>query len=374
MADSTAVFEIKPSRPAPRRQGGIVDWVRERFFGSITNTLITIVCIYLLYLLIPPILQWVIFDANISGSDRSICDNNPDGACWTFIKIRFDQLIFGLFFSANPDQLWRPVTVFAVLGVMIAWLVTPRTLHKREVGVFALFGFPVFAYALIEGSWFGLPSAPTNEWGGFMLNISLAYVGIVASLPLGILLALGRRSDLPVIRSLSIAYIEFWRGAPLITVLFMSSVMLPLFFPAEVDFNKVVRAMIAITLFEAAYAAEVVRGGLQAIPRGQYEAADALGLGYWKKMALIILPQSLRISIPGIVNTFISLFKDTSLVAIIGLLDILRTAQNASRAFEWKGYDIEALIFAAFIFWVCTYGMSRYSRHVESQLDTSKRN
>lgn len=372
MADAVT-FEKIESRPPPRVAGGPLDWIRERFFGSVTNTLVTIVCIYLLYVLIPPILNWALLNANFTGTERTVCDENPDGACWTFIRIRFNQLIFGLFYSANPDQLWRPITVFVVLGGMIAWLITPSTPHKREVGIFALFGFPLFAYALIEGSLLGLKSAPTNEWGGFMLNISLAYVGIVASLPLGIVLALGRRSELPVIRALSVAYIEFWRGAPLITVLFMSSVMLPLFFPAEVDFNKVVRAMIAITLFEAAYAAEVVRGGLQAMPKGQFEAADALGLSYWKKMGLIILPQSLRISIPGIVNTFISLFKDTSLVAIIGLLDILKTAQNASRSIEWKGYDIEALIFAAMIFWICTYGMSRYSQHVERKLDRSKR-
>ena len=367
------IFEVKADRPPPRRESGPLQWIRERFFGSITNTLITVICIYLLYILLPPIINWAILDANISGNDRSICDANPDGACWTFIKVRLDQLIFGLFYSSNPDQLWRPITVFIVLGCMIAWLVAPSTPNKREVAIFGLIGFPLFAYAMIEGSLLGLRSAPTHEWGGFMLNISLAYIGIVASLPLGILLALGRRSELPIIRAMSVAYIEFWRGAPLITVLFMSSVMLPLFFPAGVDFNKVVRAMIAITLFEAAYAAEVVRGGLQAIPKGQFEAADALGLSYWKKMGLIILPQSLRVSIPGIVNTFISLFKDTSLVAIIGLLDILKTAQNASRAFEWKGYDIEALIFAAFIFWICTYGMSRYSQHVERKLDRSKR-
>jgi general L-amino acid transport system permease protein len=368
------IFEPKLSRPAPRRDTGPVQWVRERFFGSVTNTLITIVCLYALYLFVPPIVQWAILKATLSGTDRTACEASPGGACWTFIKVRIDQLMFGLHFSTNPDQMWRPLTVFLILGAMIAWLVLPGTPYKSRVGIFALFGFPILAYALIEGSWFGLPTAPTNEWGGFMLNISLAYVGMVASLPLGIMLALGRRSKLPIIRSLSIAYIEFWRGAPLITVLFMSSVMLPLFFPSGVDFNKVVRAMIAITLFEAAYAAEVVRGGLQAIPRGQFEAADALGLSFWKKMGLIVLPQSLKISIPGIVNTFISLFKDTSLVAIIGLLDILKTAQNASRAFEWKGYDIEALIFAAFVFWICTYGMSRYSQHIERKLDTSKRN
>jgi len=372
MAEST-VFEPKPSRPPPVRETGIWNWMQVRLFGSVTNTIVTLICLYLLYQIIPPVLQWVVFDANISGSQRAICDNNPDGACWTFIKIRFEQLLFGLYFSANPDQTWRPVLAFAVLAAMIIWMTRPYTPYKREVGVFALIGFPVFAYAVIEGSMLGLPSAPTNEWGGFLLNVSLAYVGIFASLPLGILLALGRRSNLPVIRSLSIAYIEFFRGAPLITFLFMSSVMLPLFFPSEVDFNKVVRAMMAITLFEAAYLAEVVRGGLQAIPRGQYEAADALGLGFWRKTGFVILPQSLKVSIPGIVNTFISLFKDTSLVSIIGLLDILETAQNASRSPEWKGYDFEAFIFAAFVFWICTYSMSQYSQHVERKLDRSKR-
>jgi general L-amino acid transport system permease protein len=369
----TLTFEPKLSRPPPLRETGPVKWIQERFFGSVSNTIITIICAYAVYVLIPPILNWAIFDANISGVTREACEANPDGACWTFIKVRFSQLMFGLYFSSNPEQIWRPILAFIILGGMIAWLVLPATPYKKQVGIFALLGFPVLAYALIEGSWFGLPSASTNEWGGFMLNISLAYIGITASLPLGIVLALARRSNLPIIRALSIAYIEFWRGAPLITFLFMSSVMLPLFFPSEVDFNKVVRAMIAITLFEAAYAAEVVRGGLQAMPRGQYEAADALGLGYWKKMILIILPQSLKISIPGIVNTFISLFKDTSLVSIIGLLDILKTAQNASRAFEWKGFDIEALVFAAFVFWICTYSMSQYSRHIERKLDTSNR-
>jgi general L-amino acid transport system permease protein len=372
MAESV-VFEPKQSRPPPVLETGLWYWMQQRLFGSITNTLITIVCLYLLYLLIPPIVNWVLIDANLSGTDRSVCEANPDGACWTFIKVRFTQIMVGLYFASNPDQLWRPIMAFAVLGGMIGWLVLPMTRYKPQVSLFALFGFPVFAYAIIEGSWLGLPVASTNDWGGFMLNVALAYVGICASLPLGILLALGRRSQLPIIRSLSVAYIEFWRGAPLITVLFMASVMLPLFFPPEVDFNKVMRAMIGITLFEAAYLAEVVRGGLQAMPRGQYEAADALGLGYWQKTSLIILPQSLRTSIPGIVNTFIALFKDTSLVAIIGLLDLLSMAQITSRSIEWKGYDIEALIFAALIFWICTYSMSQYSRHVERQLDTSKR-
>jgi general L-amino acid transport system permease protein len=367
------IFEPKQVRPAPITETGWWQWMRQHLFGSVTNTIITLLCLYALYRIIPPIVNWALLDATISGADRTACQAAPHGACWTFIKVRFVQLMFGLYFGAHPEDLWRPVLAFAILGGMIAWLVSPRTPYKLHVGLFAMFGFPILAYAIIEGELLGLPAASTDEWGGFLLTVSLAYVGIVASLPIGIVLALGRRSNLPIIRTLSIAYIELWRGAPLVTVLFMASVMLPLFFPAGVEFNKVLRAMIGIMMFESAYAAEVVRGGLQAIPRGQYEAADALGLGYWKKMVLIILPQSLKISIPGIVNTFVSLFKDTSLVTIIGLFDLLNISQRAARSLEWKGYDVEALIFAALIFWVCTFSMSRYSQYVERTLDKSKR-
>ncbi len=362
-------FRVKESRPPPVRETGPWIWAREHLFGSVTNTLITIVSLYFLYLIVPPIVEWAVLQANISGTDKSVCDANRAGACWTFIKVRFNQIMFGLYFGANPDEVWRPTLVFIMFGALIAWLVTPRTPFKPQVGLFALIGFPLIAYAIVQGEWLGLPAAPTNEWGGFLLTLTLASVGIVVALPIGILLALGRRSELPIIRALSVIYIEFWRGTPLITILFMASVMLPLFFPAEIDFNKVVRAMVGITLFQSAYTAEAIRGGLQAMPRGQYEAADSLGLGYWKKMIFIILPQALRISIPGIVNTFIALFKDTSLVSIIGLLDILNMAQTASRSIQWKGYDFEAYIFVAFVFFLCTYGMSRYSQYIERKLD-----
>jgi len=365
----TGVFEHKESRPPPVSEMGAWQWAREHLFGSVTNTIVTIFSLYVLYLLIPPIVQWALIDANIEGSSRAVCEANPNGACWTFIKVRFTQIMFGLYFGANPEEVWRPVLAMAVFAGLIAWLVTPRTPYKPQVAVFALAGFPIIAYAVVNGAWLGLPAAPINEWGGFLLTLTLASVGIVMALPIGILLALGRRSELPIVRAMSVIYIEFWRGTPLITILFMASVMLPLFFPSDMDFNKVVRAMVGITLFQSAYTAEAIRGGLQAMPRGQYEAADALGLGYWKKMIFIILPQALRISIPGIVNTFIALFKDTSLVSIIGLLDLLNMAQTASRSIEWKGYDFEAYVFAAFIFFLCTYGMSRYSQYVERKLD-----
>jgi len=215
---------------------------------------------------------------------------------------------------------------------------------------------------------------PTSRWGGLMLTIVIAAVGIAGALPLGILLALGRRSDMPAIRVLCITFIEFWRGVPLITVLFMSSVMLPLFLPEGMNLDKLMRAMVMVIFFEAAYIAEVVRGGLQAIPKGQYEAAAAMGLGYWRSMILVILPQALKMVIPGIVNTFIALFKDTSLVIIIGLFDFLNSIKRATSDPAWLGMSTEGYVFAALVYWIFCFGMSRYSMHLERKLDTGHRN
>jgi general L-amino acid transport system permease protein len=241
---------------------------------------------------------------------------------------------------------------------------------KLWLGLFILFGYPVIAFYLFSGGVFGMEYVETSRWGGLTLTLVLASVGMAASLPLGILLALGRRSSMPIVKSLSVVFIEFWRGVPLITVLFMSSVMLPLFLPEGTHFDKLLRAMIGITLFQSAYMAEVVRGGLQAIPKGQYEAAQALGLSYWKTMGLIILPQALKLVIPGIVNTFIALFKDTTLVLIIGLFDMLAMIQAALADPNWLGYAIEGLLFAALVYWVFCFGMSRYSLALERKLHT----
>lgn len=359
-----------PDQPAPRLNVGAVGWMRDNLFSSWLNTALTIVAVYLLITILPPFIDWAIVNASWEGRDRSICDANQDGACWTFIKVRFLQIMFGLYYGSNPDQVWRPVLAFALLAALLIPLFIESFRYKRHLGISLLVVFPFAAYGLIHGEWFGLPVAETAQWGGFMLTFILASVGIVCALPIGILLALGRRSNMPLVRTLSIFYIEFWRGTPLITILFMASVMLPLFFPAEVNFDKVARAMIGIAMFQSAYTAEAIRGGLQAIPKGQHEAADAMGLTYWKSMRLIVLPQALKISIPGIVNSFIELFKDTSLVAIIGLLDLLNMAQTASRSIEWKGYDMEAYLFAALLFWICCYGMSQYSQALERKLDT----
>ncbi len=245
-----------------------------------------------------------------------------------------------------------------------------RATVKAWVAFLLIFIYPFIAFYLWSGDGFGLEYVETPRWGGLFLTLVVAGTGIAASLPIGIVFALGRRSNMPAIRTVSIAFIELWRGVPLITVLFMSSVMLPLFLPEGVNFDKLLRALIGVALFSSAYMAEVVRGGLQAIPRGQYEAAGAMGLGYWQMMRLIILPQALKIVIPGIVNTFIGLFKDTTLVLIIGLFDLLGAVQLGLTDSKWLGMSTEGYVFTAAVFWVFCFSMSRYSMYVERKLHT----
>ena len=370
------------ARPPPVTSAGVVGWVRAHLFSSWFNGILTVLLLLALLKLLPPVFQWLFWDATWSGDSSEVCKREQvgedgktymvdgPGACWVFIRVRFVQIMFGLYFSANPDQIWRPVLMFAIFGVSLLALFNPRFHWKPQLGAFLLFVFPVIAIALVHGEWLGLPVADTDEWGGFLLTFFLAAGGIVIALPIGIVMALGRRSDLPIIRSLCIFYIELWRAAPLITILFMASNLLPLFFPSGVDFDKVMRALIAITMFQSAYTAEAIRGGLSAISRGQGEAAASLGMGYWKKTGFIILPQALKISIPGIVNTFIALFKDTTLVGIIGLHDFLGIAQVSARSPEWKGYDFEAYVYVALIFFMCCFAMSKYSQYLEEKLDT----
>ena len=260
--------------------------------------------------------------------------------------------------------------MFLLLAIAFVPQFIERFPGRKWLGIFGMTGLPIIGYFLIPGGTFGLEVVESTKWGGLMLTLILAYIGILASLPIGILLALGRRSEMPIIRGLSVVFIEVWRAVPLITVLFMASVMLPLFLPEGVNFEKLARALIGITLWQSAYMAEVIRGGLQAIPRGQYEAADALGLGYWRKMGLVILPQALKMVIPGIVNTFISLFKDTTLVLIIGLFDVLGTVQSTVTDPAWQNVAIEGYVFVAFCFWVFCFGISRYSQNLERKLDT----
>jgi general L-amino acid transport system permease protein len=351
--------------PAPAAIVGVRGWLMQNLMSSPLNIALTLGSMYLIYIAIPPILDWVLFDADWTGETRDDCSR--EGACWVYIRIWFKQLMYGRY----PDaELWRINTVYLVLILAMIPLFLKTFPYKLWIGAFLLFVYPVFAFVMLYGDAAGLELIETPLWGGLFLTLVIAVTGIVASLPIGIVLALGRRSEMPVVRAMCVAFIELWRGVPLITVLFMSSVMFPLFMPEGVNFDKLVRALVGVMLFSAAYMAEVVRGGLQAIPKGQFEAAQALGLSYWKLMGLIILPQALKIVIPGIVNTFIGLFKDTTLVLIIGLFDFLGMAQAVATNPDWLGFYVEGYVFVGLGFWIFCFSMSRYSQHLERKLHT----
>lgn len=359
------VHQFRPSLPPPRLSVGVIGWLRSNLFSNWFNTLLTLLATYLVWLIVPPLLQWAVFQADWTGTTRADCTS--EGACWVFIKQRFDQFMYGFY----PEELrWRvDLTVWLVV-IGAAPLFVSMMPRKALYGLVFLVAYPLLAFWLLHGGFLGLSEVETSQWGGLMLTLVIAAVGIAGALPLGILLALGRRSKMPAIRVICVTFIEFWRGVPLITVLFMSSVMLPLFLPEGLSFDKLLRALIGVILFQSAYIAEVVRGGLQAIPKGQYEAAAAMGLGYWRMMGLVILPQALKLVIPGIVNTFIALFKDTSLVIIIGLFDLLNSIKQATTDPAWLGMATEGYVFAALVFWIFCFGMSRYSMRLERKLDT----
>ena len=357
-----AIYEKKETRPAPLGARGISYWLRENLFSSITSTILTLISLYILYIVLPPLLNWLIFDATWSGTKEEI---TGDGARWIFIYEKFNQFIYGFY---PETQQWRPNLILVLF--IISVVIFKKVPTKAKIAIVGL--FPIVSFFLLYGG-FGLEIIPTTKWGGLLLTIVVASVGIVASFPMGILFALGRQSNMPIIRTLSIMYIEFIRGVPLITLLFMSSVILPLFFPEGVDFDKLLRALIGITLFQAAYIAEVIRGGLQAIPKGQYEAADSMALSYWQSMGLIILPQALKISIPNIVGAFISLFKDTTLVLIIGLFDLLAMVTLTTTDANWLGFETEGYVFITFIYWVICFSMSKYAKSIENKFNTNHR-
>lgn len=359
-------FKPHPDLPPPITSVGAIGWLRTNLFSNWYNSLFTLLAFYILYLFVPPIVNWVFIESNWVGDTREACSGA--GACWVFTRVRFDQFVYGFY---PESEHWRMNVVMFGLAALMVPLFIKSFPWKTWLGGFILFVYPVLSFLLLTGGLFGIPPVETSLWGGMTLNLILAGVGCVAALPLGILLALGRRAtNMPVVKALCVVFIEFWRGVPLITVLFMSSVMLPLFLPEGVTFDKLMRALIGITLFQSAYMAEVVRGGLQAIPKGQYEAADALGLNYTKKMVFIILPQALKIVIPGIVNTFIALFKDTTLVWFIGILEVLGMIQAALADQNWLGFSWEGYAFIAFAFWIFCFGMSRYSQALERKLHT----
>ncbi|MAL79901.1 MAG: amino acid ABC transporter permease [Sneathiella sp.] len=357
--------ERHPDLPPPTSQTGVIGWMRENLFSSPLNIVLTLVAGYVSWVALSSLISYAFIDANFAGTTREDCTGS--GACWVFIKMRFGQIMYGFY---PEEERWRVDVGYVLVAIGLFFVLSDVVKDKKWPAIY-LFGFvPVACYILFSGGYFGLEHVETAQWGGLFLTLVLASVSIFVSLPLGIVLALGRRSSMPVVRMICVGFIEFVRGVPLITVLFMASVMLPLFLPEGVNFDKLVRALVGMSLFASAYMAEVVRGGLQAIPKGQMEAAKSLGLGYWQAMGFIILPQALKISIPSIVNTFIGLFKDTTLVLIIGLLDLLSIVKSGTTDKEWIGMAQEGYIFVAAVFFVFCFGMSRYSIWLENKLHT----
>jgi len=335
------------------------------------NAILTLLIIFIIIKSIPPILSWFFIDANIAGDSKEACTGS--GACWTYIKIWLRRFIYGMY----PNELqWRINISFVLLIALafVGYFATEKL--KKFLTLYYVVIYPVIAfiliYYLISGGAFGLEWVETGAWGGLSLTFIVSFFCLIFCFPLGMFLALGRRSGFPTIRYISVGFIEFWRGVPLITVLFMSSVMFPMFLPEDFFMDKLVRVIIAISLFEAAYVAEVIRGGLQALPRGQYDAAKSLGMGYWKMHIFVILPQALKLVIPGIANTFLALVKDTPLIFVVGLLEIVGMLNLAKTNPKWLGFAMEGYVFAAIIFWIICYAMSRYSYNLELKYKTDR--
>ncbi|HTO30243.1 MAG TPA: amino acid ABC transporter permease [Pararhizobium sp.] len=370
--------DFLPAQQPPHAGSTTAGWLRKNLFATPKDSILTVIAIIAIVTLLPKALDWLFLSAIWVGADRTACltvdqggqlASGWSGACWAYVNNRFGQFMFG---SYPKAELWRPLLVLFLFVALLIPLLIPKAPRKGLNALLLLIALPIVAYFLLLGGWFGLPEVETTLWGGLMVTLILSFVGIAVSLPLGIMLALGRRSTMPVLRSFSIAFIELIRGVPLITVLFMASVLLPLFLTPGNNIDKFLRALVGVSIFASAYMAEVIRGGLQAIPKGQYEAADALGLNYFQMMYFVVLPQAIKLVIPGIVNTFIGIFKDTSLVTIISMYDLLGIVKASFGDSGWQTpvTPLTGLIFAGFVFWIFCFGMSRYSAFMERHLDT----
>lgn len=358
---TSASDEIRP----PVTETGVIGWLKKNLFNSPFNTFLTIVILLFFYKVIPPFVSWAFIDSTWYGP--AVGCQGGDGACWAYVPNNIRFVVFGLY---PLEEQWR--ALLAML-IMVSVVVYSRKRERWKLSLIYVWLIgTVLVGILLKGGMLGLVPVESHKWGGLVLTLLLSVVGMTAAYPLGIVLALARRSQMPAIRTMAVVYIEMIRGVPLISLLFMSAVMFPLFLPEGVTINKIFRAQTAIILFTAAYIAEVVRGGLQAIPKGQYEAADALGLTYFQMMRLIILPQALKIVIPPTVGVLISAFKDTSLVAIIALYDLLRTSQSTLSDPRWMGFSTEAYIFIALIYFIFCYAMASYSRRLEDELSAGQ--
>ena len=360
---------IDPS-PPPANTTGIIGWAKENLFSSVLNSVLSVVAIGLVVWNVPAIINWALIDAVFQAGSLKECRQiSPDGACWAVINERFSQFMYGFYPEAER---WRPNVAFVLLFAALAPVLFDN-IPARKAMLYFTAAYPVIAFWLIWGG-MGLEPVESAKIGGFLLTLIIGITGISASLPIGIVLALGRQSDMIFIKTVSVVFIEMIRGVPLITLLFVANVLLAYFLPPQAEFDKLLRVIIMVTFFASAYMAEVIRGGLAALPQGQYEAADAMGLTYFQSMRLIILPQALKISIPGIVNNFIGLFKDTTLVSIIALFDPLGIITPIRAHQDWNGIVWELYGFVALIFFICCFLMSRYSVYLENKLNTEHRN
>ncbi|PIE61834.1 MAG: amino acid ABC transporter permease [Desulfobacterales bacterium] len=357
------VFKSSPDQPPPFESSGVVGWLKANLFSTKTSGVLTILALAFLWKTLPLLISWALIDATWSTSPVA-CPPDASGACWTFIVVKFRVLMLGLY----PEHLmWRPIVAFFLFAGTCA------ATYFRWIGtrflmlLWLLLPLPLFL--LINGSnsfqTIGLVPVEQSLWGGLMLSTGLAAIGIIWSLPVGILLALGRRSRLPLIKAICVTLIECIRGVPLITILFMASVMLPIFLPQDMTINNLLRVQIGIILFSSAYIAEVVRGGLQAVPPGQIEAANSLGLKPWRVTWLVVLPQALRHVVPSLIGRCVALFKDTSLVIIVGLLDFLGMIKASAQDPQWLGHDAEAYVFCALVYWAICFSISRYGKSIE---------
>lgn len=351
-----------PRRPPPRFETGAWVWARRRFFGSWHSTLVSMFSLWILALVLPPLYRWAIGGAVWAAGDPDAC-RAASGACWAVIPEKFRVMLFGTY---PPTERWRGGLVVAIVIVLAVASGFSRLWSIRLFWTWAV--ATVVVLSLMFGGVAGLAPVETHDWGGLPLTMLLFIGTVVGGLPLAVLLALGRRAQLPVIKALSVGFIELVRGIPLIAVLFMASVLFPLFVPEELSIDKLLRAQLGMIAFFAAYASEVVRGGLQAIPRGQYEAADASGLSYWQSTRRVILPQALRIVIPALMNDIIRAFKNTTFVSIIGLFDVLGATKAALQDLSWINYSTEAYLFIFALYFVFCFSMSKYSEHVEAGL------
>ena len=364
----SAVFEPIPSRPAPVKTEGFIPWVRANLFGGWKTSATTIIMLLLAIYFLPELFNWAVLHAVLRPDAAACQEARGVGACWGVVSEKYRLIVLGRY--PYEDQ-WRPeIATIMLVALLVASCI--RYFWKPWLALLWIVVVPAF-FVLMGGGWLGLERVPTDQWGGLPLTIMLATFGIVLAYPLAIVVALGRRSDLPAIRSLCVVYVELVRGVPLISVLFMASFMFPLFLPVGKSPDVLLRVLVGITLFSAAYLAEVVRGGLQAIPKGQVEAAQSLGLSYWQTQRKIVLPQALALVVPGIMNSFIAIFKDTSLVTIVSLYELtgaLGLALNSDA--DWRPFKIEGYLFITAIYFVFCFSMSRYSLWIEKQVNVSK--